>query len=474
MTAPITLSRIAVTARSCCHARAVNLSRIAAVLIRLSLPIALAVTAPRAHASESELEEAPPPASAEEIAGQLERPFEPTPERTPLFPALRDALRDLPPFFRDATASVRLRSRYLHRRRFDDTRAETWAGGGSAHVQSGWLADTASVELGYFTSQRLEGDPDRDGALYLEPGQHGFGVLGVANLKLRTGPWTLVAYRQELDLPYVNGNDSRMVPNTFEAVTLRREGDDADWIASQIWRIKPRDEDEFVSIPALAGEEANRPLSLVGLNWTPTADTQVGAFGYYSRDVGVASYVEAGWLRELPRGVTTRLEGQATSVRTVSDALLAGGDRFTTWQLGLRGSVSWKGWLAQLAATHTNDGGPIQSRFGSSPSYLDRMQHGFSRAGENALGLALVWSFEESGAPGLSLRWDVTQGWGGEDDSGMPSDRLESDLTLDYKPLAGRWRGLWLRLRGAVLYDDEADPTQNEVRLEIQYDLELL
>lgn len=443
-------------------------------LMRWSLLTALAVGAPRAHASESELEESPPPASAEEIAGQLERPFEPAPERTPLFPALRDALRDLPPFLRDATVSARLRSRYLNRRRFDDTRAETWAGGGSANFHSGWLADMAAVELRYFTSQRLLGDPDRDGALYLEPGQHGFGVLGVANLKLRRRAWSLVAYRQELDLPYVNGNDSRMVPNTFEAATLRYEGDHADWIASHIWRIKPRDSDEFVSFPELAGEKANRPLSLVGVNWTPTADTQVGAFGYYSRDVGVASYVEAGLRRELARGVTTRLESQASWGRNVSDALLAGGDRFTTWQLGLRGSASRGGLLAQLAATHTSDGGPIESRFGSRPSYLDRMQHGFSRAGEDALGLALVWTLDEPGASGLSLRGDVTQGWGGKEDSGVRSDRLESALTLDYKPLESPRRGLWLRLRGSVLYDDEAARTQNEVRLEIQYDLDLL
>lgn len=133
-------------------------------LMRWSLLTALAVAAPRAHASESELEESPPSA-AEEIAGQLERPFEHAPERTPLLPALRD----LPSFLRDASVSARLRSRYLNRRRFDDTRAETWAGGGAAHFLSGWLADTAAVELGYFTSQRLLGDPDRDGALYLEP-----------------------------------------------------------------------------------------------------------------------------------------------------------------------------------------------------------------------------------------------------------------------------------------------------------------
>jgi hypothetical protein len=427
-----------------------------------------------AGASESELEEQPPPGSAEELAGQLERQFEPPPEPAPPLPALEAALAELPPFLRDSTLSFRLRSRYLNRRRFDDDRVETWAGGGSVHFHSGWWADAAAVELEYFTSQRLKGEQGRDGARHLEPGQHGFGVLGVANAKLRFREWTLTAYRQALELPYVNGNDNRMVPNTFEAATLVRDGERADWIASYIWRVKPKDADDFVSIPALAGEEENRALGLLGVNWTPTDDTQLGAFGYYSRDVGSILYGEGGWEHELPRGVTGRLEGQLTRVQAVSDALLNDGERASTGQLGLRASASVSGLLAQLAATRTSGGGAIRSRFGSIPSYLDRMQHSFARANEDALGLTLTWRPCGQGAGPWSVRWDVTQGWNGENDGGGRSDRLESGLMLDFRPETGRLDGVWLRLRGSVLYDDEQERTQNEVRLELQYDFDLL
>jgi hypothetical protein len=423
-------------------------------------------------ASESELEEAPPPKHVEEIGGRVEREFEPQPK-----PGLRvlapDALADLPPFLRDATYRVQLRSRYWNQRRFDDDRVETWAGGGSFQFQSGWWQEIAALELEYFTSQKLKGDSDRDGARYLEPGQHGFGVLGVANLKLRYEQWSLTAYRQQLDLPYLNGNDSRMVPNTFEAATAKYDGDDFGLIGGYTWRIKLRDSDEFESFPETQGVDKNRGIGFLAFKFDPTPTTYAGVFGYYGPDLGTVVYSEGSWIRELTREVVGHLEGQFTHASRSGEALLAGGEDLTTWFVGVRASASWKGWLASLATTHVDGSGPLISRFGSNPSYLDRMQASFTRAGEDALGLDLSYDLAELGLRGFSVNGNVTQGWGGEDVAGERSDRLESNLTIDYRPPDGAWSGLWLRLRGSLLYDDEEDRTQNELRIEFQYEFDL-
>jgi len=57
--------------------------------------------------------------------------------------------------------------------------------------------------------------------LLLEPGQQSFTVLGEAYMEVRLTDWSNArAGRTAINLPYLNRNDSRMVPNTFEAYTL--------------------------------------------------------------------------------------------------------------------------------------------------------------------------------------------------------------------------------------------------------------
>jgi hypothetical protein len=433
----------------------------------------LLLTTP-AMAGESDLEESPPPETIEGIQGRVEKEFrkEVEPELFTVAPGLVD---DLPPFFRDATYRIRLRSRYLNRRRFDDGRTETWAGGGSAAFRSGWWRETVAAEVEYFTSQKLKGDKDRDGALHLKPGQHGFGVLGIANLKLRYKDFSVTGYRQYLNLPYLNGNDSRMVPNTFEAVTARYESDNFDFIGGYTWRIKLRDSDDFESYPETQDVDKDRGFNFLAFKGNPTQNTYGGLFAYYGRDMGTLVYAEGSYTRELTSDLEARFEAQATHASTGGDALLSAppGDDFTTWFVGGRATASWKGWLASLAATHVDDDGPLRSRFGSNPSYLDRMQHSFSRAGETAIGLGLSYSLSQVGLPGWSVATDVTQGWDAEDELGSLGDRLESAVTIDYRPKEGRFYGFWFRLRGSVLYDDEADRTQNEFRAELQYEFDL-
>jgi hypothetical protein len=446
-------------------------SSCSALLFVCGFVVPLWVAAPL-RASESELEDAPPPETVKDIEGRVEKQFRP-PAEPELFTVAPGLLDDLPPFLRDATYRVRLRSRYLNRRRFDDGRTETWAGGGSLAFRSGWWREMVAAELEYFTSQKLKGDKDRDGAKHLEPGQHGFGVLGIANLKLRWKEWTVTGYRQYLQLPYLNANDSRMVPNTFEAVTARYETDNLDFIGGHTWRIKLRDSDEFESYPETQGVDKDRGISFLALKANPTPSTYAGLFGYYGRDLGTVVYTEGSYVRELTSELEGRFEAQATRISTAGDALLDPGADFTSWFAGVRAAAGWRGWVVRLAATHMDDDGGIQGRFGSNPSYLDRMQHSFTRAGEEAVGVGVNYNLGECGLPGWGVHADVTQGWGAKDDTGHLGDRLETGVTLDYRPKEGKLFGFWFRLRGSMLYDDEEDRTQNELRVELQYEFDL-
>src|SRR6266850_2977635 len=62
----------------------------------------------------------------------------------------------------------------------------------------------------------------RYGTSLLQEGQRGYAVLGqlYARVKLFEGQF-LSLYRQIYDTPYMNRNDSRMTPNTFEGYSLQ-------------------------------------------------------------------------------------------------------------------------------------------------------------------------------------------------------------------------------------------------------------
>jgi len=63
---------------------------------------------------------------------------------------------------------------------------------------------------------------DRDGTLLLEPGQDGYTVLGEAFADIRIiDGLNLTIGRRGIDTPFINRNDSRMTPNTFEEIVLQ-------------------------------------------------------------------------------------------------------------------------------------------------------------------------------------------------------------------------------------------------------------
>ena len=72
-----------------------------------------------------------------------------------------------------------------------------------------------------YTSQPLYAPDDKDGTTLLAPGQEGITVLGQAYGQLRYRDYALLTgYRQMVDDGYVNRQDNRMLPNTFERAVL--------------------------------------------------------------------------------------------------------------------------------------------------------------------------------------------------------------------------------------------------------------
>jgi hypothetical protein len=397
--------------------------------------------------SESVLAEQPAPDSVEEMRGPFARAFDLRRREETLFPA------------------------------------EAWAIGGGLWFESGWLEDVFAVGGELFTSQKLVGAKSRDGTRLLGDDQKGITVLGQAYAMLRYGGQRFTAYRQELDLPYVNKNDSRMIPATFEGYTLRGEFTGIanlaklEYIGGYLTRMKKRDEDHFIPMSEAAGVPGSSSHGMVlgGVRITPFEDLDFGAIDYYVKDTINIAFAKANYLLLKTDEFSVRVEGQFSHQRSVGDDALTG-SAFRTWMVAGRVAASYRGAILGVSFSTTDDGAEIISPFGGNPSYLSIMQRDFDRAGEDAWGVTLTYSFKELGWDGLSAFANYAEGYGAIDaDTGASlPDRRELDVTLDYRVTKGPLRGFWLRLRGSVLDVDGDRKTHDVVRAIINYDIPVL
>lgn len=126
------------------------------------------------------------------------------------------------PFFRYAEFSLQPRL-YYRSFRNNSGLQEAFAAGGSLSFTTGWWRDTLQLGLTGYTTQPVVTSNGAGNTGLLGPNGDGFSVLGQAWAKVKAGPATATLFRQALQLPFLNGNDSRMIPNTFEAYQLEVE-----------------------------------------------------------------------------------------------------------------------------------------------------------------------------------------------------------------------------------------------------------
>jgi hypothetical protein len=410
----------------------------------------------------------------------MEEPAPPPPPPAPLlrraFPDLETGLRGLPPFVRDTDLNLHFRTFYFGRKNTDDTDNEAWAIGGWLEYRSGWLYDTLAIGAVGYTSQPLYAPDDRDGTSILAPGQEGITVLGQAYGQLRYRDYALLTgYRQLVNDGYVNPQDNRMLPNTFEGVTLKGVVGPVGYHVGYLWDIKTRNSEDFVSMSqqaGAAGDDEGLALTSVTLRfWEPLI---VFLGNYYVPEVFNTAFGKVEYTHPLAKDLTLQVGVQYTDQRSVGDERI--GD-FATGSFGLGARLLYRG-LGLLAATHfTGADASIRTPYGSWPGYLSLIERDFNRAGEKAWGVGVRYDFGGTllpwSVPGLTVLLAYAQGTDREDPatgSGLPTTR-EGDFDVIYNVPAVK--GLQFRLRNAYV-DEGRDRVGFQVRLIVNWFLDLL
>jgi outer membrane OprD family porin len=444
--------------------------------------LALLGAASRSWGQESIAQEEPPPASVEQSETPMERSFRILPERPGLFPRLREEMKDLPPFFRDTKIDVNLRTYYRNAKQFDGSQNEAWAGGGALSYRSGWLFDRLSLGAVLYTSQPLFAPADRDGTGLLKPGQDGYTALGQLYGRVRVSDELFLnLYRYIYDTPYLNRDDSRMTPKTFEGYTFngtlggKDGGPGLRYGAGYITKIKDKNSDSFVWMSQQAGARVDRGVGVAGALFTYGRGS-IGAIDYYSDDIIHIGYAEAKYVLPVSADFGVLFAAQFTDQRSAGADLLKGFP-FATNQFGLKTEMSYAGALLTLAYTRNATGADLQNPWSGYPGYTSVMVQSFKGAGENAFMVKGSYDFSRLGAQGLTAYGLFTHGWGLVSPATKASlpNMNEVDADVQWRPEWSLLNGLWLRARYAFVQQYQgARSTAQEIRLTANYGFSIL
>jgi hypothetical protein len=424
----------------------------------------------------------PVPDSVDQVETPMELSFQEKPPIPRFFPWLKEKLKDTPPFFRDTKFDINIRTYYFNREQYDNTENEAWALGGSLSYKSGWFLDHFGVGAVLYTSWPLYAPDDKDGTLLLKPGQEDYTVVGQLYGRIRLIEDNFInIYRYEYNTPFINKNDNRMTPNTFEGYTFNGAyggKDDAPGFrygGGYITKIKERNSDRFVWMSQDAGADVKRGVFVGGGNVSYKGLT-FGAIDYYSDDIINIFYTESSYKLHFTDRLGLLLSAQFTDQRSTGDDLLKGFS-FKTNQFGIKADTSYGGGILTLAYTTDSQGADLQSPWSGYPGYTSVQVQDFNRAGEDAFMVKASYDFTRLGLEGVAAYALFVHGWGRVDPATKNSvpDENEFDVDLQWRPKWKFLKGLWFRTRYANVHQYErAENTLHDFRVIVNYDFPLL
>jgi hypothetical protein len=425
------------------------------------------------------------PESVDQVVSPMELTFQEKPKIPRFFPWLKEQLKDTPAFFRDTKLNLNLRTYYFYRDNYTGTtppKNEAWTLGGALSYQSGWFLDRFSVGSVLYTSQKLDGPTNDDGTLLLKPGQESYTVVGQLYGRVKLFEDNFVnLYRYEYNTPYINKNDNRMTPNTFEGYTFNGAYGGKDgalgfrYGGGYITKIKERNADEFKSMSQDAGAEVKRGVVVGGGN-VSYKGLNFGAINYYSEDIINIFYTESAYKIHLTDRLGLLFSAQLTDQRSVGNDLLTGFD-FNTNQIGVKSDLSYGGAVLTLGYTHTSRGADMQSPWSGYPGYTSVQVKDFNRAGENAFMVKGSYDFSRLGLEGVTAYALFVHGWDRVDPAtkNHVTNENEFDTDLQWRPQWKFLKGLWFRARYANVYQNEdTHNTIKDFRIIVNYDVPLL
>jgi hypothetical protein len=383
---------------------------------------------------------------------------------------------------KDTKFEFNLRSFYFDRSDFNGSEKQAWAIGGWLGMKTGYFLDHIAFGTTLYTSNPIYAPDDRDGTLLLAPGQNGYTVLGEFYAELRiVKDVGITVGAKGYDTPFINRNDTRMTPNTFEAIVLQGRTElgksssdaavtddgvglskDAKEVAvpsptpaqevasikyglGYFYKIKERNDSVFVSMSEDAGADVERGVWAAGALYEK-GKFSIGAIEYFSEDIINIAYAESKLEVPLADDWKLKFAGQYVDQGSVGDNALQG-HSFSGHQFGVKVDLPIRNALFTAAFTHAWGTANLQNPWSGYPGYTSVQVQDFNRAGEGAFLLRAGYDFPW--VDGLSAY--ALAVFGTDPDLAGQFRQNEFDFNLQWGPKKGVLEGLSLRLRYAVV-----------------------
>jgi hypothetical protein len=275
--------------------------RVPGVLAALAIAVVLSAFAPWgdcalaqsgasgvADSASDDMPDFPIPSSAHEayspIGEGFETPIEPRADLKAAKPSPQDEARlrsrpasqDARPFFRDTELYATSRTYWLKLDDFSGKVSEALTTGGYISYQSGYAGDVLQLRGVLYTTQPLYAPEGAGRTLNLTPDGDQITTLGQANARLKFAGQEFSAGRQLVRTAFINPKDNRMIPLTFEGLVLVPQGPKnagLDYIASYLWRYKPRDTADFIPFSRPFGVAQDEGVLINGIRTRRAAST---------------------------------------------------------------------------------------------------------------------------------------------------------------------------------------------------------
>lgn len=343
------------------------------------------------------------------------------------------AAGNLKQFFEKGRLSGVFRTFYMNREfkaplnKIQETNA---AGGWLNYRSASWNGFKLGL-TGYIAEKLFIGNSDRDGACLLGPGQTGYAILGQAFLQQQAGATVFRIYRQELDTPFINPHDFRLIPKTMEAYTWEGTiSGKLSFITSHVTGIKGWNSWEFNSMSTYAGlPGTDEPVTLAGVKYRPGENCALQAWNYVCWNFMNIVYFQGDFSWKMKRDHDLTLSAQAIDQGDIGRAI---GGRFKTGMLGVKAAYQGPRGLVWVAYTTTSNGADIKCPWGGYRGFTSITEEDSDLAGEQAWAIGLKYDFRNTRVRGWTASVAHARCYRPESSDLWDPGQLETDFDLKY------------------------------------------
>ncbi|WAG76791.1 OprD family porin [Metapseudomonas furukawaii] len=401
---------------------------------------------------------------------------------TPLIAALVLPFPALADFVEDSKASLELRNHYINRdfrqQGAAQSKAEEWAQGFTARIESGFTEGSVGVGLDAIgqLGVKLDSSRDRRGTGLLPFGPTGkepvddYSELGLT-AKLRASKSVLRLGTLQPMLPVATYNDTRLLSSTFQGGLLTsQEIDGLTFNGGRLTRANLRDSSGRDDIGY--GAATSDAFDFAG--GTYAISPQLAASYYYGKLDGIYRQQFAGLVHTLPLPGGFSLKSDLRYFDSRGDGAERAGEidnrnlngMFSLGKGAHRISAAFQRMSGDSAFPFLNGGDPYVANLVTFNT--------FTRAEEDAWQLRYDYDFAALGIPGLTFMTRYVDGRNVKTASGDQGEEWERDTDIAYVIQSGALKGLSLRWRNVTFRSGNGLTTDlDENRLILGYTLAL-